>query len=214
MSRIVVLRHGNTFAPGEPPRRVGKGTDLPLVASGRSQAIAAGQALKSLGWQPSFVGVSSLRRTQETAVLALDAMGIDTPQAILPFLDEVDHGPDENQLEEDVVRRVGRDALDAWDRESAPPSGWIVNPEERIAAWRSFVTQRIGLNETALLVTSNGAARFCLLAVQGSLAGQPLPSLKLRTGAWGVLDVSTDQVVVQSWDQRPDEVSPSERVSS
>ena len=34
MTRLVIVRHGNTFEAGEPPRRIGARTDLPLTATG------------------------------------------------------------------------------------------------------------------------------------------------------------------------------------
>ncbi len=42
MTRLVIVRHGNTFEAGEPPRRIGAGTDLPLTESGIDQARALG----------------------------------------------------------------------------------------------------------------------------------------------------------------------------
>ena len=75
------------------------------------------------------------------------------------------------------------------------PDGWIVDAETRIAAWRAVFAQA---GEGAdLLVTSNGAARFALLALG-------LPPRKLRTGAFGELAVAPDgNVTLVRWDERP-----------
>jgi broad specificity phosphatase PhoE len=43
MTRIVIVRHGNTFEAGETPRRIGARTDLPLTADGQAQADALGR---------------------------------------------------------------------------------------------------------------------------------------------------------------------------
>ena len=37
-TRLIIARHGNTFDAGDIPTRVGRRTDLPLVASGEAQA--------------------------------------------------------------------------------------------------------------------------------------------------------------------------------
>ena len=42
MRRFFIVRHGNTFGPGEVLRRVGARTDIPLVPSGEEQAQALG----------------------------------------------------------------------------------------------------------------------------------------------------------------------------
>ncbi len=40
---LYIVRHGNTFEPDEPPRRIGRRTDLPLVESGRAKEDKLGQ---------------------------------------------------------------------------------------------------------------------------------------------------------------------------
>ncbi|RZM31807.1 MAG: hypothetical protein EOP67_31055, partial [Sphingomonas sp.] len=46
---VFIVRHGNTFAPGEPARRIGAATDLALVESGIAQADALGLAFAHAG---------------------------------------------------------------------------------------------------------------------------------------------------------------------
>ena len=95
-----------------------------------------------------------------------------------------------------MVARIGAQAIADWDERGIAPDGWLVDADTRIAAWRAFFAEdRAGAD---LLVTSNGAARFALLA-----AGLPLASLKLRTGAFGELVVEKGAVQVVRWDVRP-----------
>lgn len=187
MPRVVIVRHGDTFAPGEPPRRIGARTDLPLVDSGRRQATALVAHFANQGLAFDRVLASPLRRTRETA----EAIA---PGRIEPseWLREIDHGPDENRTEDEVVARVGRAALDDWEREGTPPPGWLVDPATRLAAWRRFLADAHG---SVLVVTSNGAARFALLALG-------LAPAKIRTGAYGMLDGEPWRVA--AWDVRPD----------
>ena len=184
--RTVIVRHGNTFAPGDAPRRIGARTDLPLVESGREQARALAAHLAGEGFAFDRVLAAPLRRTRETAEAIAPAC-VQTAE----WLREIDHGPDEDRTEEEVVARIGRAALDAWERDATPPPGWRVDAEARLAAWQGFLTDAIG---STLLVTSNGAARFALLALG-------LAPAKIRTGAYGVLE--GEPWAVSAWDRRP-----------
>lgn len=195
---VTIVRHGNTFAPGEPPRRIGARTDLPLVASGRDQADALGTAFIDQRFDRALA--APLLRTGETARRILAPQG--SPPAIEPadWLAEIDHGPDEGQPEEAVVARIGATALAAWDAKGVPPDGWSVDAGARIAGW----TALWGAKGRVLVVTSNGVARFALLsdpALRDQMAA--LPSLKLRTGAYGVIARDGDRLRLLDWDRRP-----------
>jgi broad specificity phosphatase PhoE len=185
MACIVIVRHGDTFAPGEAPRRIGARTDLPLVERGRAQARALAAEFAERDIAFDRVLASPLLRTRETAQTIAPGR-IETAA----WLREIDHGPDEGRVEEEVLARIGHAALDAWEREAVPPPGWIVDADERLAAWRTFLAGAAG---TVLLVTSNGAARFALLALG-------LAPAKIRTGAYGVVEDGR----LTCWDRRPD----------
>lgn len=180
--RAIILRHGDTFAPGEAPRRIGARTDLPLVESGRQQARTLAEHFAGVRFGRCLV--SPLLRTRETAAIVAPHLVPEPTE----WLREIDHGPDEGRREDDVIARIGADALAAWEREALPPPGWIVDAPERVAAWRAF----LATDGTTLLVTSNGAARFARLALG-------LPPAKLRTGAYGEI---VDGRITR-WDERP-----------
>ena len=198
---VVIVRHGNTFAVDEPPRRIGAATDLPLVPSGVAQAQTLGVALARTG--PAFTRAlaAPLLRTRAT----IDAILAEQPHPpqveTADWLTEIDHGPDEGQLETDVVARIGHAALARWDGEAVAPAGWIVDAERRGAGWRDLLTTAHG---RILIVTSNGAARFALHAdpaLQRQAAA--LPSLKLRTGAYAIVTRDRGVLELTAWDQRP-----------
>lgn len=200
---FVIVRHGNTFAPGEPPRRIGARTDLPLTEAGVAQAQALGGHFASLGWRFGRVLVSPLSRTRQTAQAILEHQVEAAAPESCEWLREIDHGPDENQPEEAVLARIGAKALADWDARAEPPPGWIVEAEARLAGWQALFDAPA--EERVLIVTSNGAARFALLT--GGLAGgvtSRLPSLKLATGSYGVVTRSASGVLdVPVWGHRP-----------
>lgn len=201
---FVIVRHGNTFAADETPRRIGARTDLPLTETGRDQARALGAHFAEKGWRFAQVLVSPLRRTRETAELILERQTAPPAPEVCDWLGEIDHGPDEDRPEAAVLARIGQDALSAWDERAEPPPGWTVNGAARKAAWRElFGAPR--LSEPTLIVTSNGAARFALLADPALMTEMPkLPSLKLQTGAYGVIRRGQDRTLqISAWGQRP-----------
>lgn len=199
---FVIVRHGNTFAAGEPPRRIGARTDVPLTPAGVAQGEALGAYFASAGWRFACVLVSPLERTRRTAQAILSRQ-VDPPTAIAcDWLREIDHGPDENRTEDEVLARIGAGALTAWDEHAQPPPDWIVDAEARHAAWRGLFAGDPG---PTLLVTSNGAARFALSADPTLVAARSeLPNLKLPTGSYGVIRKNSGGMLeVPIWGLRP-----------
>lgn len=196
MRRLFIIRHGNTFASSAQACRIGARTDIPLVDSGRAQADRLGAWFAGQAMPVRRLLSSPLRRARETAE-RIGAAIAHVPAASCDWLGEIDHGPDEGRPEAEVVARIGAAAIADWDERGIAPEGWIVDADRRIAAWRAFFAEP---GEGAdLLVTSNGAARYALLAL-----GLPLTSLKLRTGAFGELVVDDDGATrLIRWDERP-----------
>lgn len=194
--RIFVIRHGNTFVDSAQARRIGAGTDIPLVESGVAQARRLGEWFACQGLIGIRLFSGPLQRARQTAEPIAAALG-QPSDGILAWLDEIDHGPDEGQPEAAVTARIGAAAIADWDARGIVPDGWVVDGPARIAAWHAWFGR--GGSGTDLLVTSNGAARFALLALGLSPA-----SLKLRTGAFGELAVDADGTVrLLRWDERP-----------
>ena len=200
MARLIILRHGNTFDRGETPTRVGARTDLSLSVSGHMQAHSLAAHFRDTTFRAAFC--SPLLRTRQTARAVLDALPHAPALRILPFLTEVDYGPDENQTEEAVIARIGAEALAAWDRDATPPPGWQVDPAGLRAAWKSLLERAAELdaNDTVLIVTSNGIARFLPDVVGGQPEGL---DRKLKTGAWGVVDAGPAGSRILDWNLRP-----------
>ena len=199
-----VVRHGNTFQADTKPRRIGARTDLPLTARGIEQARALGRYFSAEEVAFQRVLVSPLARTRQTASEILHYQDAPPQPVHAGFLREIDYGPDENQLEETVLDRIGSEALEAWDKRAEIPPGWIVDPGDRIAAWRElFRTNR--KDSATLLVTSNGAARFAIMADPSLMfEAAALASLKLPTGGFGVIASRDDgNLSLQSWGERP-----------
>ncbi|MGB6228939.1 MAG: histidine phosphatase family protein, partial [Litorimonas sp.] len=108
---------------------------------------------------------------------------------------EVDYGPDEGLPETAVIARIGKGALEAWERDATVPPGWHVDPAALRQAWHDLLADA---KDTTLIVTSNGVARFVLDVAEHDGAER-----KLKTGAYGILQGSGDVWRVTEWNVRP-----------
>lgn len=204
MRDIFIVRHGNTFDKCDLVTRVGARTDLSLSISGNKQADALADHFASIVKGFDKVYCSPLKRTRETAATILSKQPSDDYEVeALEFLREIDYGPDENKIEADVIARIGEDALKAWEESATPPDGWEVDPPALIKAWKDLFKRVAALPDKSgnpiLVVTSNGVARFALQAV----GNEDAHTLKLKTGAYGVINVGDDTVSINQWNVRP-----------
>ena len=103
---IYIVRHGNTFDPGDTLLRVGARTDLALSVSGCEQADRLGRHFLEKDIVFSSIRTGPLQRTRETT----DRIGAyQRPLAEIrsePFLKEIDYGPDEGVAESEVLALI------------------------------------------------------------------------------------------------------------
>ena len=203
MTILVIARHGNTFEQGDTLRRVGARTDMALTDKGREQARGLGAYLKEQELVPAVIYSSLLKRTIETAEIAAKEAGFPQSAFSLEIFNEIDYGPDENKIEEDVVNRVGKQALKDWDEQAVVPEGWLVDPDQIIRDWHSFAAHICNDDEIVLVVTSNGIARFAP-HITGDFEGfSNRHSIKIATGALCILQYKDDKWSILEWNVRP-----------
>ncbi len=205
MTTLIIVRHGNTFESSETPRRVGARTDLPLTETGREQARAIGRYLKDNKLIPDVVYASQLQRTQETAKLAVKESGVSNPVFTLDIFNEIDYGPDENKTEAEVIARIGQDAMTDWDERTIVPPGWNADPQTIINNWVAFADQACAHddNETVLVVTSNGIARFAPHLTGNFDSFSNTHGLKIATGALAIFRHINGTWQVEGWNIKP-----------
>jgi broad specificity phosphatase PhoE len=194
-TRLFMVRHGNTFDKGDIVTRVGGRTDLALSASGKAQAEALAKHFAGTPFATARSG--PLKRTRDTANAILAAQP--SPPELLTdlFLREIDYGPDENRPEDEVVARIGKPALEAWERDSIVPPGWRADTAAIIGNWQELFHELRDKPGNHLVVTSNGIARFALHA-----ANARRPDMKLATAGWGVIVLEGEEARVEAWNLR------------
>jgi broad specificity phosphatase PhoE len=199
---VVLARHGNTFEPNQPPVWVGARTDLPLVARGQEQAAEIGKALKATRLVPRRALAGPLKRTQETARLALAAAGAsDRRVETEPRLREIDYGNWEGKSSDEICRVGGGEELRAWEQENVWPSlaAWPSSSSDYVAGFLDVLESvRHGGGTPTLIVSSNGI--FKLLAA--SLVGGG-PPRKMATGHLSVLRLESSGIQLLCWDLAP-----------
>jgi broad specificity phosphatase PhoE len=200
VGNLFILRHGNTFDAGDIVRRVGARTDLPLSVSGRQQAQMVAKHYAEKGISFERIVASPLLRTRQTAEAVKYAIAGCGDIEFLPFLREIDYGPDENQPEEVVIARVGMDALSLWETNYVLPQGWQADVVAIKVGWLRLIEQARQLKGDTLAVTSNGIARFVLpLLNEVSTAGV---SLKLGTCCQGIVACELHPARLLIWNER------------
>lgn len=204
-TRIIIARHGNTFTKDQTPLRVGARTDLPLVETERGTNI--GKYLKMRSLIPVAVFAAPLKRTTETARLAIAALDKDIPLISDARFTEIDYGPDEGKTEEEVIARVGEDALEAWNANAIVPQGWNVSVDEIIKAWNTFANdvERDYKGKTVMVVSSNGIIRFAPHLTGNFQKFSEEFNIKVGTGSVCVLEKEDGDKywTVKEWGVKP-----------
>lgn len=218
---LIIVRHGNTFLPDQTPTRVGRSTDLPLVEENRGRAI--GKYLLAQGYKLDKVYAAPLKRTMQTAQLALEEMDADL--TIIPSgeFSEIDYGPDENKTEDEVLRRlgenyisknslsnftddevkkIGKQVIKEWDQQAIVPDGWSVDVESIINTWQNFA-DAIKDGETVMICSSNGIIRFAphILDIPYAQFCQKY-DIKVSTGGVSIFEYDNGKWICKEWNTK------------
>lgn len=206
--RLILARHGNTFAPGERVVWVGPTLDLPLVAKGLEQARIFGAALKRHGARIAAAYCSPLQRTRRFAEIALAAAGQEVPLTVDPRLNEIDYGLWTGRTRDEIVNDLGQGAaLEQWETAGIWPAvaGWSGSEAQVRADMRGFVDDlaaRHGAADSVLVVSSNGTLRFIAELAAPRTEGRA--PARIRTGHAGVLLLENRHPRLLCWDVAPD----------
>ena len=111
---------------------------------------------------PDKVFSSELKRTYQTAEIAFKETGISVSIERNKIFNEIDYGIDEAKTDEEIISRIGKDALEQWNKNAIVPDGWKFNPKEAIDNWFDFskMIEKDYQNKVIMVFTSNGIARF------------------------------------------------------
>lgn len=208
--KLVLVRHGRTFAPGATAVWIGAQEDPALTREGVAEAQALGTALAPFGAQLCRIDSSPMARTQEHARAVLAAAGIDLPLRDAQALRELHYGSWAGRARADIVAAGGGPALEAWEARATYPVGVGFAParDEVLGAlqqWLQQVRQEVARTEGgwALAVTHGGVLRLLAHAWHAEgLASGSVPG-KVACGHGCVVDITCDRPTVLGWNLPP-----------
>lgn len=204
-TELYLFRHGNTFLPGEEPRRIGV-TDLPLVPSGIEQFEKLAEHLKDKRAKFSAIYCAKLMRSRKSAEVLAAGLGLSDNKIIIDDrFNEVDCGIDDGKPESEIRARLGDEAIRAWDENFVVPEGWNVNPDSIREQWREFLEMLITeyKNQSVAVITSGGIGRFALTFATNFSHFKEEHGIKMKTGSYGVMKHGADGWVIESLSLRP-----------
>ncbi|MBP9089676.1 histidine phosphatase family protein [bacterium] len=203
--KLILARHGNTFAPGDKVTWVGSANDLPLVESGLEQAERAATALE--GTKLAAIYCAPLLRTKKFAEIVAARQTTKTTPIIDNRLTELDYG-DWSGLSDDEISAKFGDSLKNWINTSTWPSGchWASSEAAVTAEVQSLVAEleTKHADEAVLLVSSNGRLRYFLKLIAGEFERRVADKqFKMGTGKISVLSSQGKIYSLLSWNQDP-----------
>ncbi|WP_070971730.1 histidine phosphatase family protein [Vibrio sonorensis] len=190
-TRVIVVRHGNTFSKGDTLLRVGKQTDLDLVEEEKGNR--AGMYLKAHGYQVDHIYMGPLKRHIQTAEQMNRHLNVATSDtSIDERFNELDYGRHDGMPEKQVVEELGEEALKKWDQQATVPAQWVVDVEAIKQDWQDFLQEVASKHQEkdVLVVSSNGLIRFLPFVIDCEAS-----QLELKVPTGGV-------VVIESQDQQ------------
>ncbi len=205
--QLMLVRHGNTFNPGEEPVRAGSRNDLPLVERGKEQAKEVAAFLKKNDLIPDAIFCSPLQRTRVFAEIIQQKLGLTTLTVQEEErLNELDYGEWTGLTNKEIEKRFGRESFEAWEEHSRWPEqgNWDSSEEEIIQEVKSLVQEfkKQYSQEKILLVSSNGRLRYFLSLIEDELEKRRQSQmLKMRTGHISYLNLETSKL--EFWNANP-----------
>ncbi len=186
---LLLLRHGNTFAPGDKVVMVGAAQDLPLVARGREQAEIVRDSMRLVRPKVYRYYAAPLRRTMEFAEIVAEGAAVRSD----PRLRELDYGAWSMLEDDEVIARFGGEALRAWrERGVWPEAAGFGESDDavraRVLAFAREVEAETPRGAIVVAVSSQGVLRYFLHLVEGAFAARAaVRGLAVGTGKGSVL---------------------------
>ena len=166
--RITVLlaRHCETTMNIQPELVGGRSNDASLTPKGIGQAEQLGQWLVANNINPDTIITSTALHTQQTARIALAAMGIDTVQLQKePEILELSQGEAEGRLRAEVYTRRVQQAIQEQGKDFKLPGGESMNEVgARMYDWLNTLPQEQAVH---LAVTHGGSIKMLASRING-----------------------------------------------
>ena len=201
MIRLILLRHGESEYNRQ--NRFTGIADVDLSEDGAREAAAAGRRMKEAGLHPRHVFTSSLKRSFNSAVLALNAAGLeDLIPGIIRHegLRERDYGDLTGMLKDEAEKKFGREQVHLWRRSFAarPPGGKSLQDvfEQCVRpCFENDIKPHIDEGEDILIVAHGNSLRALLVAL-GAETPETIENVEMPgTGTPLVLEIEGGEIM-------------------
>lgn len=200
MTRLILIRHGNTFEAGETPLQVGARTDLPLTAAGRMQAESAARYLLREKIAPAVIFAGRLKRQTESAAILGQILGASV-QSGAEALNEIDYGPWEGLASQEIAAEWPSE-YEAWTQKGCWAEGIFGGDLQTfqlgLKNWLAEI-ERLYPEKTVAAVTSNGTLRF----LSGLQSEVKLADPKVKTGHFCEAELNRGALAILRWNVNP-----------
>lgn len=207
--KLILMRHGNTFAPPDTPVQVGSRSDLPLVEFGKEQALKASQFFVENNYHFNQIYSGPLKRQQESAEI------ISRPFKLKPYitsaLNEIDYGLWEGKTVEEIKSKWPED-YDKWHNSATWPNQTFKRTLQEhlllIKNWLTAIWNHHNDQAIILALTSNGIIRLFLyysnLNWNKLIVENQMSNYKVSTGHFCELTLFKENgLLVNSWNRKP-----------
>lgn len=207
--RIILSRHGNTFAAEDKIVWVGRKTDLPLTAEGCQQAHRLASALREANVHLSAIYCGPLQRTRLYADIVRQCSASAPEPIVDQRLVEIDYGLWEGLTNQEIVEKHGPDALHAWEKKNIWPAtvGWQpgeADVSDNVFEFADDLVRSHGEQDTVLAITSNGILRYFLHLVAGALHAHTASGrVKVSTGNICIIEFLHGRYHLSGWNFLP-----------
>jgi broad specificity phosphatase PhoE len=210
MTRVLLVRHGNTFSATDKVVWVGARTDLCLTPEGQQQAAQLGQRLKYLKIKPDLIACGPLKRTLEHAAILKNTLEGTQDIEIMSGLREIDYGAWEGLSSAEIESQGGANELALWHEKSVWPTSpnWMPHASE-IQNQCAHILSQIKQNhadKTTLLVSSNGILRFF---AAHAIHQHAFENFRMKTGHLSEMHNDGENWFISSWNQAPERFTSS-----
>lgn len=207
--RLLLARHGNTFAPGDKIVWAGSSNDLALVDKGLEQAHSAAEYLLSTKITPKAIYCSPLQRTKKFAEIIIEHLGLNYQPIVDARLNEIDYGEWTGLSDQEIIERFGEEELKKWsDLSQWPNKGSWGSTESAIREdVKSFVDElqsKYSASDTIMAISSNGRLRYFLTLIDDEFEKRREEKrLKVKTGHLCELSLNNGSCTLSYWDKNP-----------
>lgn len=195
MPHLVLVRHGQSLWNLQ--NRFTGWVDVPLTATGRAEAQAAGNALRGMRLDVAYTSV--LVRAQETLRIAQEAAGLDLPVIRDAALNERDYGDLAGLDKAETAVRFGAEQVHQWRRSFhvAPPGGESLKDTaaRTLPFFDRAILGDVRQGRDVLVVAHGNSNRSIVMQLDG-LDEDEVTRLELATGVPLVYELATDGSVL------------------